>query len=724
MAQPAYRLDSRIGWRLAARSGLVTIGDRILLASTPAPPQPLPCNAAALSGVTTPLRAAICIGGTLWVLDGAGLILRFDPCAEGFVPLPCVSIPGGAIAIGAIGCDELIVIDKAMRAVTAWSLVTYRIRRLFGPFADRPAGLATIRPEPELDPVTGVETGALAFPADAWDPRGLAILPHDRIAVSDVQANRIHVFDRRGRRCAVWGEAGGQEPALVRPTALAAAEDGGLFVVEEGVSGVARLDPEGRVVSRSGSDMGRLAGVFDPSLVHPDGDGSLWLADPATGRTSVIRRDCAGQCLPAEPMPGDIGCALIGFDADGRPILASPNHKPPLRAERLRYGSSGWALIGPLDAGVAGTVWDRLRIEGEAPFGTRLFASSFTTGLALTAAEVDAMGPDQWSATELSFVDGKPCASAIRSAPGRYLWLRLDLNGDGADTPVVRAITATWPRATSMRYLPGAFAADPASADFLARFLGLFDEVRERMLDPIDRLPALFDPSAVPAAEQGAAGDDFLDWLAGWIGVALDRNWSVARRRRLVERAPALFRIRGTVEGLKRHVAVYTGIEPQVVEHFRLRRWLTLDEGRLDETSALWGAEIVRRLQLDAYSEIGRFALFDGGDPLTDPFDAFAHRATLYVPVGDGFSDADLAALEAVVDAARPAHVDVDIRLMRPRFVVGCDLVIGVNTVLGIDSRPATIDEAVLGEDIRLAGPLPGFSLQPGLRLGTDTILE
>jgi hypothetical protein len=132
----------------------------------------------------------------------------------------------------------------------------------------------------------------------------------------------------------------------------------------------------------------------------------------------------------------------------------------------------------------------------------------------------------------------------------------------------------------------------------------------------------------------------------------------------------------------------------------------------------------VRRLQLDAYSEIGSFQLIDGGDPLTDPFDAFAHRATLYVPAGDGFGDADLAALEAIIELAKPAHVEIDVRLMRPRFVIGCDLVLGINTVLGRDTRPARIDEAILGEEILLERPPRPFALNAGLRIGRDTILE
>jgi hypothetical protein len=61
---------------------------------------------------------------------------------------------------------------------------------------------------------------------------------------------------------------------------------------------------------------------------------------------------------------------------------------------------------------------------------------------------------------------------------------------------------------------------------------------------------------------------------------------------------------------------------------------------------------------------------------------------------------------------------------MRPRFVVGCETVLGVNTVLGRFTRPARNDESVLGEDIRLSAPPPVFSLRPGLRLGHDTTLQ
>jgi hypothetical protein len=144
----------------------------------------------------------------------------------------------------------------------------------------------------------------------------------------------------------------------------------------------------------------------------------------------------------------------------------------------------------------------------------------------------------------------------------------------------------------------------------------------------------------------------------------------------------------------------------------------------LGNDAALWGPEIVQRLQLNAYSEIGRFQLIDGGDPLTDPFSAFAHRCTLFVPVGNGFSDADMADLEAVIEFAKPAHVDLDVRLMRPRFAINCGTVIGVNTIMGRDVGTPLIDQAVLGEELRLPETGSKFRLQSGLRIGVDTVFE
>lgn len=724
----AFRLDGRSGWRSAESDGLVLGKPAIELAPLPGSLHPLASSDGSFGGLTLPTRVAAGPDGRLFLIDGKATLLAYDPCLETFAPLAClqgaVRRPGltrpMALAVDPRG--ELLVLDGDGRSVTAISF-DGRIRRRWGPFEPDGEGLRPVPIVLGIDPLTGAPDGTVAAPPGAWDPVDLGVLPDGRILVSDRAAGRLRLFDRRGCPLGSWDGATDDEPALTAPGALAVGLDGRLFVVEEGQAAIAILDHQGRIVERT-EDSDLLAGDFATGSIAVDADGTLWISTRFDSPAEIVRRDSAGRCGRPERIrltPPE--CALLAFDSEGRAILGSARDPCLHRADMTAYVAQGHYRSSAFDSGAIGTQWDRIHLELGVPQGTTVAVATFASDAPLGDDEVAALGEGMWSTTPLTGDEGGKIVLAIRSSPGRYLWLRLDFAGDGGATPELRGATIGWPRRTSARYLPGTYSAEPVSGDFLARFMGLFDQLRGDMLAPIDALPALFDPKATPAAEAGESGEDFLDWLGGWIGIALDRSWSVARRRRLVAEAPQLFRIRGTVAGLKRHIAVYTGIEPRLVEHFRLRRWLTLDETRLDE-ERLWGPEIVRRLQLDSYSEIGRFALVDGGDPLTDPVAAFAHRATVYVPVGESFGDSDSAALEDVVEAAKPAHVTVDIRLMRPRFVIGCDLLLGVNTILGRDCRTARADESVLGEDIRLAGPPAGFTLSEGLRLGPDTTLE
>jgi phage tail-like protein len=727
-AARAFRLDGRSGWSAAQSSGLALGASTMKLAPLPGSVRPLASPDGSFGGLTLPTRVAAGPDGRLFAIDGKATLLAYDPCLEAFAPLACVQgaarRPGltRPIALAADPRGELLVLDGDSRAVTAIAF-DGRIRRRWGPFAPDGEGLRPVGIAIGIDPLTGAPDGKVAAPAGAWDPADLALLPDGRILVSDRSAGKLRLFDRLGCPLGWWDGSSDDEPPLVSPGALAVGLDGRIFVVEEGEAAIAIVDAEGRIIERT-EDSELLAGGFEAGSLAVDADGTLWISTRLGGPTEIVRRDCAGRCGAPERVrltPAD--CAVLAFDSDGAAILGSPQAPCLRRADMTAYASSGEYRSGAFDSGAIGTQWDRIHLDLTVPLGTTLSVATFASDAPLGDSEVAALGGGMWSETRLTGDDGGRSVLAIRSGPGRYLWMRLGFSGDGGATPELRGGTIGWPRRTSARYLPATYSAEPVSADFLARFMGLFDQLREDMLAPIAALPALFDPMATPAAQAGASGEDFLDWLGGWIGIALDRSWSVERRRRLVAEAPKLFRIRGTVAGLKRHIAVYTGIEPKLVEHFRLRRWLTLDETRLDEEK-LWGPEIVRRLQLDSYSEIGRFALVDGGDPLTDPVAAFAHRATVYVPVGEGFGDVDQAALEDVVEAAKPAHVTVDIRLMRPRFVIGCDLLLGVNTILGRDCRTARADESVLGDDIRLAGPPAGFTLSEGLRLGPDTTLE
>ena len=67
-----------------------------------------------------------------------------------------------------------------------------------------------------------------------------------------------------------------------------------------------------------------------------------------------------------------------------------------------------------------------------------------------------------------------------------------------------------------------------------------------------------------PTSTRQLAPDDFVDWLAGWVGIELDETWPEERRRELVARAVELYGRRGTAEGLADLIELYVGVRPTV----------------------------------------------------------------------------------------------------------------------------------------------------------------
>jgi phage tail-like protein len=88
--------------------------------------------------------------------------------------------------------------------------------------------------------------------------------------------------------------------------------------------------------------------------------------------------------------------------------------------------------------------------------------------------------------------------------------------------------------------------------------MSAFDEVLAPLFTTLDCFDSYLDPRLAP--------DDFVDWLAGWVGVDIDETWSLERRRRLIQDAVVLYRIRGTAAGLAAHVNLYAGITPEIEE--------------------------------------------------------------------------------------------------------------------------------------------------------------
>ncbi|GLF96835.1 phage tail protein [Streptomyces yaizuensis] len=102
--------------------------------------------------------------------------------------------------------------------------------------------------------------------------------------------------------------------------------------------------------------------------------------------------------------------------------------------------------------------------------------------------------------------------------------------------------------------LPAVYADDALTL----RFVSGLDVVLAPLFNVLDCLEAYFTPSLAP--------EDFVDWLADWVGPELDGSEPLEARRRAVASAVALHRLRGTVEGLARTVHQAFGARPEIVE--------------------------------------------------------------------------------------------------------------------------------------------------------------
>ena len=82
------------------------------------------------------------------------------------------------------------------------------------------------------------------------------------------------------------------------------------------------------------------------------------------------------------------------------------------------------------------------------------------------------------------------------------------------------------------------------------------------MLAPVfatlDCLDAYVDPWLAP--------EDFLEWLAGWVGVVIDEGWPIERSRAFIANIVELYRWRGTIRGLVAELAIYTGGDVEISE--------------------------------------------------------------------------------------------------------------------------------------------------------------
>ena len=99
-----------------------------------------------------------------------------------------------------------------------------------------------------------------------------------------------------------------------------------------------------------------------------------------------------------------------------------------------------------------------------------------------------------------------------------------------------------------LSYLPEVFQQsavrlEAGEESFIARFLHIFEDLFYSLEEKVEQLPRVFDP--------WATDEKFLDWLAEWFALSIDRDWDERQKRVFVSRVAKVYNRRGAIDGLE-----------------------------------------------------------------------------------------------------------------------------------------------------------------------------
>jgi phage tail-like protein len=128
-------------------------------------------------------------------------------------------------------------------------------------------------------------------------------------------------------------------------------------------------------------------------------------------------------------------------------------------------------------------------------------------------------------------------------------------------------VTLIVSRESYIKWLPTIYQrTDLNGRNFIRDFLWILQHLFGSIEEILDIIHSYFDPYDSP--------EKFLPWLASWSAMILEEDWPIEKKRRLIRKAIELYRIRGTVKGLKLFISLFTGHEPEIKENiWPFRGW-------------------------------------------------------------------------------------------------------------------------------------------------------
>ncbi|HEX5084103.1 MAG TPA: phage tail protein, partial [Blastocatellia bacterium] len=297
-------------------------------------------------------------------------------------------------------------------------------------------------------------------------------------------------------------------------------------------------------------------------------------------------------------------------------------------------------------------------------------------------------GPGGWRGLPL---DATECL--FPGAPSDRVWVGLELISEGLASPTLSQIRLDFDHETYLQFLPSIYRENAESADFLARFLTLFESSFVDVETEIRELSGLFDPLSAPSG--------FLSWLAGWLALDVAEKWDEGRKREAIARAFELYARRGTVEGLRESLRFFAGVNAHIEEPLLQSNWWALpadeDAPQEQRQASLLGFTTMLVAAEAQGAVVGSTATLDQSHLITQEefgaplFGDLAHRFSVHLYRGGAFGEETIETARALLDREKPAHTDYNLCLIEPNFRIGFQSRIGIDAIVAgrRESAPA-----------------------------------
>ena len=426
--------------------------------------------------------------------------------------------------------------------------------------------------------------------------QGLLVV-NDRLYVADSGNGRVQVFHLPSLALqAIW------EGMFEEPTALAADSQSRIYLLDRGLMSVFRFSAWGTPDEDYNTAMeARLAGTIPYSLAIDEND-VLYISDQRSN--TVLRFDPTSTPLdaipgenPARPRAmtsrgswlyvADESTGFIWvFNCEAGIFLGTlPDYHGPVSAlavdtsgtlyikpdlgetfytldANMAYVPSGMLTAGPLDAGVD-VEWERVHVDIELPADTDATLRIFT------AANKDAV-PD-WDDPESQALSMDLLITTLKkisessTAGRRFLWLQVHLHSDihSRTSPHIRQVQVETVAESYMEYLPAVYSRKDSQEHFLEHWLAAFRSQLGDLELELEEMSVRYDPRRAP--------EDHLSWLASWLALDPLPEVPANELRNLLPGMYEFYARRGTPNGIRDFVELYTGIRPAIFEAFRER---------------------------------------------------------------------------------------------------------------------------------------------------------